>query len=324
MSFKKSIKQLIEYVLQNFGVGISIFVNALKMSPGAKGSILGSISELLFKDYAESIGFEVYRIKEKPEGSYDAKSPDAKGDFYIRRENYKANFALVIECKSVKSNAEKRAGLIEKGKLLRFLQKHSFERKKSIESILKSGKRTHQREKEKWEKKNKKRSFPSFNWIESNPGPGIPDLSNVWEKIEDLEKWVSTFYDKDISEDSFWDLKAPVRLLQTHMPSTRIDPYTKLSKTGPLKHEFNILAVDLFLKTGKHQFIFANSSDLNHQGGSPNHLQQNYTVDILLECENFAPHTPLSPWYINLEECIKNTSPELREIDESQLDYRKN
>ena len=106
------------------------------------------------------------------------------------------------------------------------------------------------------------------------------------------------------------------------MPNTRTDTETNIKSTGPLVNEFNILAIDLFLRTGIHEFVFANSLELNHQQNSPNHLQQNYTIDILLECENFAQHSLLSPWYNNLEECIGKTSPELRKIDDTQLDYR--
>ena len=43
------------------------------MSPGAEGYLFGSLGELLFKEYAESLGYEVLRIKEKPDGGYNAK-----------------------------------------------------------------------------------------------------------------------------------------------------------------------------------------------------------------------------------------------------------
>ena len=111
------------------------------------------------------------------------------------------------------------------------------------------------------------------------------------------------------------------RLIQTHMPSTRTDELN-IKSTGPLASEFNILCLDLFLRTGKHEFVFANSQDLNHQAKAPNHLQQNYTIDILVEQEVFKLHTLLKPWYIDLDMCIKETKPKARKLDKTQLDKR--
>jgi hypothetical protein len=147
-------------------------------------------------------------------------------------------------------------------------------------------------------------------------------LSGLWDSKEDIEKWLKSFPSDSFSEDAYWNLTAPIRLLQTHMPSQRIDPVTKIKSTGPLVTEFNILCVDLFLKTGKHEFVFVNASDLNPQGKSPNHLQQNYTIDILTIKDNYKRHTLLKPWYDSIDECIKVTKPKPRNLDESQLDKR--
>ena len=67
----------------------------------------------------------------------------------------------------------------------------------------------------------------------------------------------------------------------THMPSSRIGIHTNIKSTGPLKGEFGILALDLYLRTGSHKFVFASSNNLNHQPASPEHLSQNYTIDIV-------------------------------------------
>ena len=64
----------------------------------------------MFKEYADSIGYESLRIKEKPEGGNNAKSEDARGDFYIRKKGSLKDEWLVVECKGVKSNSEKRSG----------------------------------------------------------------------------------------------------------------------------------------------------------------------------------------------------------------------
>ena len=88
----------------------------------------------MFKQYAESKGYEVKRIKEKPKGGNNAKTDDARGDFYIRKQGNDKNEWFVVECKSVKSNAEDRLELTDKSKLIRFLATHSFERSKQVKS----------------------------------------------------------------------------------------------------------------------------------------------------------------------------------------------
>lgn len=282
-------ENMTNYIKKNFGVDVDVFLEVLKMSPGAEGYIHGSLSELLFKEYAENLGYEVLRIKEKPEGGYNAKSDDARGDFYIRKKDSKKDEWYVVECKGVKSNSEKRSGLLKRTSCINLLNKHSVVREKHLLSIYKSGENAYTKSKEKWEKKNKG-TFPKFKWNKNNPGPGIPVLTGLWKSKEEIEEWLGNFPKDSFSEDAYWNLTAPIRLLQTHMPSTRIDLVTKIKSTGPLVTEFNILCVDLFLKTGKHEFVFANGENLNPQGKSPNHLQQNYSIDILTSKDNYERH----------------------------------
>lgn len=314
-------ENLNDYINRKYGVNEKTYLEVLKMSPGAEGYLLGSVGELLFKECVEKLGFEALRIKEKPEGGNNAKSEDARGDFYIRKKNSKKDEWFVVECKGVKSNSEKRSGLTKKSSCINTLFKHSVERNKQLVSIYNSGEKAYKKTKEEWEKKNKGK-FPKFSWNKLNPGPGIPNLTGLWKTKKEIEIWINSFDDEMFNEDSFWNLTAPIRLLQTHMPSTRIDPITNIKSTGPLVSEFNILAVDLFLKTGKHEFVFVNASELNHQGKSPNHLQQNYTIDILTAKDNYKRHKLLKPWYDNIEDCIKETKPKPRKLDKSQLDLR--
>ncbi|RLD60106.1 MAG: hypothetical protein DRJ05_05290, partial [Bacteroidetes bacterium] len=263
-------ENITSYIKNKFGVDVNTFIEVLKMSPGAEGYILGSIGELLFKEYMESLGYETLRIKEKPDGGYNAKSADARGDFYIRKKGSNEDKWYVVECKGVKSNSEKRSGLLKQSSCINLLNKHTVDRNKHVLSIYKSGKKAYDNSKEKWEENNKG-NFPNFKWSKSNPGAGIPDLNGLWNSKEEIEKWLKSFPENDFSEDAYWNLTAPIRLLQTHMPSTRTDPKTNIKSTGPLVTEFNILSVDLFSKTGKHEFVFANATDLNPQGKSPNH-----------------------------------------------------
>lgn len=64
-------------------------MQALRSSPSANGYIMGAVSELLLKQYLESLGYEVLRIKEKPAGGNNAKNSEARGDFYIRKKGEK-------------------------------------------------------------------------------------------------------------------------------------------------------------------------------------------------------------------------------------------
>ncbi len=314
-------EKLNNYIKSKFGVDESRFLEVLQKSPGAEGYILGNLAEEEFKDYANSLGYDALRIKEKPEGGNNSKSEDARGDFYIRKFDSKKDEWLVVECKGVKSNSEKRCGLTSVSTCVNFLKKHSVIRNKHIESIYKSGLKAYKSRKENYNKSGKE-DFPDFRWNNINPGSGVPDLSGIWKNEDEIKSWIKSIDSNLFCDDAFWNLTAPIRLLQTHMPSSRIDPVTKIKSTGPLVSEFNILCVDLFLKTGKHEFVFVNSAQLNHQAKSPNHLQQNYTIDILVEKDNFSRHSLLKPWYDNLEFCIQETNPVYRKLDESQLDRR--
>ena len=185
--------------------------------------------------------------------------------------------------------------------------------------IYDKGKKAYEQSKNEF--KGDKTKYPPFRWSKLNPGAGIPDLSHLWSNKKEIEDWLNSFSDDKYTETAYWDLKAPVRLIQTHMPSSRTDELN-IKSTGPLVSEFNILCLDLFLRTGKHEFVFVNSQNLNHQAKAPNHLQQNYTIDILVEKDGYILHNLLSPWYRDIDKCIEETKPIARQLDESQLDKR--
>ncbi|NJK84592.1 MAG: hypothetical protein HC912_13205 [Saprospiraceae bacterium] len=109
--------------------------------------------------------------------------------------------------------------------------------------------------------------------------------------------------------------------MKTHQPSKRTGEITQINQAAPLVKDFNIMAVDLFLRTGKHEFAFMNSEKISHSPTSPEHLYQNYTIDVLIKDEKPQPiFTP--PWYNDLEKLIRETNPTSLEMDESQLDTR--
>lgn len=318
-----------QFIEKRFGIELDKFFDILSTSQGAEGYILGALGEQLFKTYAENHGYEVHRIKEKPEGGNNAKADDARGDFYIKKRDSKEDLWYVVECKSAKSNAEDR-GLVSKDitdpkkrkkKCIDFLCKFSVNRDKNIKSIYAKGEKAYKKKKASWEAKHPGKTFPPFRWAKDNPGAFFPDLTGLWSSKAEIEKWVNSLPDEVFTSEAFYNREAPIRLIQTHMPSQRTDKLG-LKSTGPLVTEFNILCMDLFLRTGKHELVFVNSQDLNHQAKAPNHLQQNYNIDVLVQKDGFARHYPQTPWYDDLDECIKKTNPKPRKIDKSQLDYR--
>lgn len=166
------------FIQKKFGIPMDKFFDILSISQGAEGYILGSLGEQLFKKYAEDHGYDVYRIKEKPEGGNNAKADEARGDFYIRKKGSKAGIGYVVECKSAKSNAEDR-GLVAKDvvdakkrkkKCVDFLCKFSINRKKNIESNYKKGENAYKKKKEAWESKHPGKHFPPFKWDKNNRG----------------------------------------------------------------------------------------------------------------------------------------------------------
>jgi hypothetical protein len=310
-----------KYVKENFGSNLNTFVEALDLSPGAKGYIHGAISELLLKKYLEDVGFSAVRIKEKPSGGNDAKNSEARGDFYIQLSNTKSDDWLVVESKGLKSNSEFRGGKLSTHQdLYSFLLNRTFKRKTKKE-IFEKGHKTYLKAKTSWNLKNSGKVFPPFGWSDDMPGPDYYSLDGLWKTNSDLKDWVYGFSNSDLSEEAYRNLSGPIRILETHKPSSRVAPITELNNAAPLVSDFNILSVDLFLRTDKHEFVFANSEQLSHSPTSPEHLYQNYTIDILVKDLKTSPIVS-PPWYRDIKECIEKTKPKPRKLDRSQVDDR--
>lgn len=349
-------KDFENFVHNRFNVSLSDFFRILKSNNSADGYILGAIGEDTFRKYAESLGYEVIRIKEKPSGGNKGKADSARGDFYIRKKGNPKDEWLVVECKSVKSNAEDRflvgkevTDVAErKKKVVKYLENLSVKRQNKIDSVYKTGKKTHDKTQKEWQNKHPEGRYPAFAWPKDNPGAGFPDLSSLWKTKKEIEAWVNSRPDDRYTPEAFYNLKAPLRLLYTHMPSQRVDLELDKKSTGPLVSEFNILCLDLFLRTGEHILIFANPKTLNPQATAPNHLQQNYNVGVFVEevekerrgerererrgereremeeelvVDGFKLF-PAKGWYTDLEKCIADTKPTPRKIDWTQVDNR--
>jgi hypothetical protein len=311
-----------EFIEKRFGVTTNVFLQALRSSPSANGYIMGAISELLLKQYLESLGYEVLRIKEKPAGGNNAKNSEARGDFYIRKKGETKNEWLVIECKGLKSNSEFRGSKLDnKDKLFRFLKPLAFPKPDAKQKTYDKGLKAYTKTKEDWEKKNPNKTFPPFTWVLETAGAVNANLEGIWKTEQDLRTWIDNQPDEVFTEQAYRNVEGAIAILETHQPSKRIGEITQINQAAPLVKDFNIMAVDLFLRIGRHEFAFMNSEKISHSPTSPEHLYQNYTIDVLVKDEKTQPiFTP--PWYNDLEKLIRDTNPTPREIDESQLDTR--
>ena len=300
-------------------------LEALKLSPSSLGYIYGALSELLLINYLKENNYEVIRIKEKTSGGNNTKREGYKGDFLIRKQGESDYY--VVECKNLKSNSEIRTAKTDSNTHTKQLTtKQAINQLKKYinpnkDTIYQKGLKKYTKAKEKWESDNPGKTFPEFRWSTDNPGPDNVDLSVYFTNTNDLRHFIETADASKLSEANFKKRLGLYSILQTHMPNKRKDPVTGKTSTGPLVSDFSILAVDLFLRTGTHQFVFMTPEEISHQAESPNHLCQNYIIDILIPGKKdeliISP-----PWYENIDECINNTNPKKVVYDESQLDFR--
>jgi hypothetical protein len=311
-----------QFVRKFFGISTDIFLQALRSSPSANGYIMGAISELLLKQHIEELGYEVLRIKEKPAGGNNAKNVEARGDFYIRKHGSEENQWLVVESKGLKSNSEFRGSkLDDKTKLFRFLKRLVFTEENNQQKIYDKGHRAYIIKKTIWEAKNPGKEFPPFNWKVQTAGAINVSLSEIWKNEKELKDWVEQLDAEVFTEKAYRSREGAIVILETHQPSIRVGAITGISQTAPLVADFNIMAVDLFLRTGKHEFVFMNPEQISHSPTSPEHLYQNYTVDILIRGKKAEPIIR-PPWYKDIDQLIEATSPTPRPLDETQLDSR--
>lgn len=110
------------------------------------------------------------------------------------------------------------------------------------------------------------------------------------------------------------------KIIETHFVAGRG------GKTGreiatPLKTEFNAIALDLFLVTHRHEFIFAKSSDLISPEKYPRHIKQNYIVDILIPDIGSTPNIQ-APWSCDFNSIFSKLDDPVIE-EEMQIDDRK-
>ena len=318
-------KNIFNWMREQFNAEPIQIMEALKLSPSAQGYIHGAISEILLIQYLVSEGYEVLRIKEKPAGGFDEKKPGYKGDFLIKKKD--DNKYYVVECKGLKTNSEFRYAETDADDHVKKLSKSQAYNtlKKYInvdkEKIYNRGLSTYTSAKDNWESRNVGKKFPEFKWPKDAPGSDNVDLTPYFTSVSDLKKFIDEADETLLYETAFRNKRGLYKILQTHEPSDRTDLETGIHQAAPLVSDFSMMAVDLFQRTGKHEFIFMNPDAISHSPTSPNHLYQNYIIDVIIpgiKDELCIKH----PWYDNIDECIKKTNPKTVEYDASQIDYR--
>ncbi len=315
-------KTLVKWIDNNFSTDPQTFMDVLDMSPSSKGYIHGAVSELELKKLLEANGYIVERIKEKPSGGFDEKKIGYKGDFLIHKEGHEY---YVVECKGLKTNAEFRSAATGEEHLKRLSRKDAISfLSKYInvdkEKIYKKGLKAYNKIKTIWESKNPGKTYPPFTWTKANPGPDSVDLSKYFANKQEIVNFVNSCDEDKFDESSFRRKNGIYKVLQTHKPSARLDETTGYKIAAPLKSDFSILAVDLYQRIGEHKFVFMNPDTISSSPKYPNHLYQNYIIDVIIP--GIKDELIISaPWYENIDECI-TTKPKTVQRDESQLDYR--
>ncbi len=300
------LKELEKFAKDLFSVDIETFIAAIRLSPNAQGYLSGAITEIKLKRYLESKGFEVLRVKEKWEGN---KHPNHHGDFYIRKN--KGDW-FVLESKGVKSNSEKWHRLYNKNSLIEFLFKNidktPFKSKEEIEGyVTKELPLFKTRFKNNLYTLNELQKYkPSKK--KTQKAQDILMLKKL--KPEDVERMVVERLDYVMSK---------IKLIETHLVSGG-SKKSKRTQATPRVDEFNLLSLDLVLRTGEHEFIFVNPALLEPSSADRNHLQQNYIVGVIVEGLNDTLILQ-EPWGHNFDKIFLTLKNPIKEKD-MQIDHR--
>lgn len=156
---------------------------------------------------------------------------------------------------------------------------------------------------EKWLKLNNKRSLRRFlkKWNET---------AQIWKSPGEIDEWSERNFEEDLG-----NLK--VKVLMTHFVSGK-SKHREINTSR--NDEFDYIAVDSFLRTNKHEFIFAKPKDLPPSRNHPNHLQQNYTIDVIVDGKKNTVSIQ-NPWHWDLDEIWDESKTPINE-KEMQVDER--
>ena len=169
---------------------------------------------------------------------------------------------------------------------------------------------------------------------------GLKSNSEKWARSGDVNFYKKLLDKKSMTPDKIWFDALPaeqklilrnekeqssIRLCQTHMPSgkkTNENREDGRTQASPRFDEFHLLAVDMYTKTGKHDFVFAVSDELARSKKDNNHLLQNYFITLVMP-STLSPLVPLaSPWTSDLSSLFPRLKKPIN-VDQMQVDERK-
>ncbi|MDO5046146.1 hypothetical protein [Campylobacter sp.] len=342
--------EYIRYLENTFGADLVTICESIKLSPSSRGYIVGAVSEYLLQEELKKNNYESHRIKEKWEGK---KPFNHYGDFYFKKND--KDFWFVLESKGLKSNSEKWHKLYEGDKLKKFLFKHadkinwlSFKNKIHWHEIINFGKsdllKKIQDHKKYWNFINKKNiqskrktnkfllmkneleSFKDFFPINTNTELKIIKKLNklhyvIYKISLDIDNWLkNNNLCQEKMELSYVTQK--IKVIETHFVSGTSGSGNREQAT-PRKDEFNLISIDLFLRTKKHNFIYANPTLLEVSSSNENHLQQNYIVGFIFPEKEDPISLDKKYWYDNLKDAYDTIDDNLSiRKEDMQIDTR--
>jgi hypothetical protein len=265
----------------------------------------------LLRQHLENQGFEVKRIREKWEGK---KHANHYGDFYFRKPN---GAWFVLESKGIKSNSEKWHKLYNYDKLLKFLFDHNekiswINQSQDIEPQIVAWIKEHL-PKFKTEYVDTIYTYEEIKDHLKNPSKRKTKKSIVIESLQHYSREkIGSMIDERLAY-----VMSKVKVLETHFVSGTSASNDRTQAT-PRKDEFNLIAVDIFLRHSEHKFLFANPKQLDASGSDANHLQQNYIMGFVFNHSNGILELELTEdWYENLQDAYEsiNQQDAVNELD---------
>lgn len=136
------------------------------------------------------------------------------------------------------------------------------------------------------------------------------EMKRWWDEIDEERR------QRILTCDGF----ARAKVLETHFVSGTAGRANRAIAT-PRKDEFHVVALDLFLRTDQHEWAFAATDDLPGSPSHPEHLQQNYIVDIVVPGVDDEPAIA-HPWYRDFDAVYDRLrdpiDPAQMQVDERQ------
>ena len=103
-------------------------------------------------------------------------------------------------------------------------------------------------------------------------------------------------------------IRSKISVLETHFVSGTGGGHRK--QATPRFDEFNLLAVDIYLRYSKHYFLFANPNNLSASEQDSNHLKQNYIMGFVLTDKKGKVTLSLDEeWIKDLNIALKDLTP---------------